>query len=75
MTTLFYRFEQLRVKTENDDTSGPAITDTEQTFTFESGIFGIDYEFQNGISLSALYAMQVDDTQVDITIIKAGLNF
>lgn len=72
-TTLFYRFEQLRVKTDNDDDSG--LTDEDQTFTFESSTIGVDLQFENGISLSALFAMPDDNDTDDITMIKLGFSF
>lgn len=81
MTTLFYKYDVMRVDTENeDDPNNQTITEANQKFTFKSSTLGIDLLFPNGISLSALYGMldqpQGEDGQdVDITIIKLGYSF
>jgi|GEM_PF-3760696 opacity protein-like surface antigen len=75
-TTLFYRYEYLRVDTDNDDASGNQIeTDSDQTFTFKSSTLGIDLLFENGMSLSALYGIPDDSDNDEITMIKAGFTF
>lgn len=75
MTTLFYKYDVMRVDTDNKDDSGTAVAN--QKFTFKNSTFGIDLLFPNGISLSALYGMldQPQGEDVDITIIKLGYSF
>jgi hypothetical protein len=78
MTTLFYKYDVMRVDTDNKDNSGTAVAN--QKFTFKNSTVGIDLLFANGVSLSALYGMldqpQGEDGQdVDITIIKLGYSF
>ncbi|MGE4519656.1 MAG: hypothetical protein AB7E04_09130 [Desulfobacteraceae bacterium] len=67
-TTLFYKYDQLRVDTENDD-------EPDQEFTFKSSTIGIDLLFNNGISLSGLYSVPDDSNEDEITMLKLGFSF
>ncbi|MGM0623992.1 MAG: outer membrane beta-barrel protein, partial [Campylobacterota bacterium] len=76
MTTLFYKYDYMRVDTENEDAQDNSVqTDEEQEFTFKSSTLGIDLLFNNGISLSGLYTMPDQSQSEDITMIKLGFSF
>jgi len=74
-TILFYRYDEMRVDTKNEDDTGTV--DTDQKFTFTSSTVGVDLLFQNGISLSALYGMldNEEGQDTDITMLKLGYSF
>ena len=75
-TTIFYKYEELRVDTENDDSPDNQIESVEeQEFTFKSSTIGIDLLFNNGISLSGLYSIPDDSNKEKVTMIKLGFSF
>lgn len=76
MTTIFYKYDEMRVDSSTkDSSSNQVVSDQDQKFTFKSSTVGIDLLFPNGVSLSGLYSMPDRSNSEDITIIKLGFAF